>query len=503
MSSNHTVSHARVGLGTGAWARRSLLVALLGTATLSTSPSCTVEGTEVSATQTFRVRVLSVDGSELPLQSAPLPVNIGERDEEWQVSIEAVGPDGNPVPFDGYVRFSVKPGAVSAVESSTGERSGRNLRLVGGKADARVLVTAMHGPARLWVEDMGYVPAPEGQTPACSNGVNDDPDEDPFTDFPNDPGCAYADDDTETSGTFAAGVSQEIFYQYPSLRDLQGVGSKTPFSYEALQVLATDPNEVIVTRLARDGFYVTDIGDPTQEFNHLFVFSFSTPANMRVCDRVTFLSGTVVEFFGFTELTFPSFRVDPLFEGEEANCRVPPSIVLEPEIVSDALEMEKVESALVRLENYKIVDKFGPKPAVNNVFAADQSNCDFTGDGRIDFTNPAEASCSNVCSADPECTEWTGFVSRGNFKVNRDSGVIQINTNGSPTFDPVKNRGQVLPAVTGTLRNFSGGSLNWTVEVRCTDDLVCEAEGCVPELKAPNEACVSLRTIDDNDEASN
>lgn len=503
MSSARSVSRALRRLSTAACARGALLVGLVGAATLSASPSCTVDGVEVPATQTFRVRVLSVDGNELPPQEAPLPVNVGERDEVWEVSVEAVGPDGNPVPFDGYVRFSVKPGAVSAVESDAGERSGRNLRLVGGKANARVFATAMHGPTRLWAEDLGYVPAPEGQVPACANGENDDPDEDPFTDFPNDPGCAYADDDTEGSGSFAAGVSQEVFYQYPSLRDLQGVGSKTPFSYEALQVLASNPNEIIVTRLARDGFYITDIGDTSQEFNHLFVFSFSTPGNMRVCDRVTFLSGTVVEFFGFTELTFPSFRVDPLFEGEEANCRVPPSIVLEPGIVSDALEMEKVESALVRLENYKIADKFGPKLAVNNVFSAEQSNCDFTGDGRIDFNNPAEASCSNACSADSECAEWTGFVSRGNFKVNRDSGVIQINTGGSPTFDPVKNRGQVIPAVTGTLRNFSGGSLNWTVEVRCTDDLVCEAEGCVPELKAPNEACVSLRTIDDNDEATN
>lgn len=503
MATARTVSRALGRFSRGSAARGALLVGLLGAATLSASPSCTTEGGTEQATQTFRVRVLTVDGNELPLQSAPLPVNIGERDEAWEVSVEAVGPDGNPVPFDGYVRFSVKPGAVSAVESETGERSGRNLRLVGGKANARVFVTAMHGPSRLWVEDLGYLPAPEGQTPACANGENDDPDEDPFTDFPNDPGCAFADDDTEGAGTFAAGVSQEIFYQYPSLRDLQGVGSKTPFSYEALQVLASNPNEIIVTRLARDGFYITDVGDPEQEFNHLFVFSFSTPGNMRVCDRVTFLSGTVVEFFGFTELTFPSYRVDPLFEGEEANCRVPPSIVLEPGVVSDALEMEKVESALVRLENYKIADNFGPKLAVNNVFAADQSNCDFTGDGRIDFNNPNEASCSNTCSANAECAEWTGFVSRGNFKVNRDGGVIQINTGGSPTFDPVKNRGQVLPAVTGTLRNFSGGSLNWTVEVRCTDDIVCEAEGCVPELKAPNEACVSLRTIDDNDEASN
>jgi hypothetical protein len=31
---------------------------------------------------------------------------------------------------------------------------------------------------------------------------------------------------------------------------------------------------------------------------------------MRVCDKVTYLSGTVVEFFGFTELSFPGFKLE-------------------------------------------------------------------------------------------------------------------------------------------------------------------------------------------------
>ena len=39
-------------------------------------------------------------------------------------------------------------------------------------------------------------------------------------------------------------------------------------------------------------------------------------------DKVTYLAGTANDFFGFTELNFPSFRVDYLYEGQ-GECAVP------------------------------------------------------------------------------------------------------------------------------------------------------------------------------------
>ena len=109
-----------------------------------------------------------------------------------------------------------------------------------------------------------------------------------------------------------------------------------------------------------------------------------------------------------------------------------------------------------------------------------------------------------VCSADPDCSEWTQYASRGSYKVHRESRMIMIQTDGAPGFNPVGNRGATLNAVTGSLRNFSGGDLNWTIEARCPDDLVCGLDGCESEIKAPNVACVKLReTEDDNDEGTN
>ena len=69
--------------------------------------------------------------------------------------------------------------------------------------------------------------------------------------------------------------------------------------------------------------------------------------------------------------------------------------------------------------------------------------------------------------------------------------------------------GATIQAITGTLRNFSGGKLNWTVEARCSDDLVfCKPSDadCLanpPAPKASKDACVERRTEYDPDEDTN
>jgi len=394
----------------------------------------------------------------------------------------------------------------------TNEQLGKNITLKSGKAHAMVSVTAMYGPTHLWVEDLGYEKAAPGKTPACANGKNDDPDGDVLVDYPNDPGCEFADDDSEEGGTFGAGTSNPVFYELPSVQDVQGEGATTPYPYESITVNTSGEHRLIVTRYAKDGFYVTDLSGQATGYNSLYVFTFSTPSNIRPCDRMTYLTGTISEFFGFTELNFPSYDIDPIFVGHEKECEIPEPPVLDADTIVSSVEMEKLEAALVRLEGFHVSKKLGAKVALNNVFKEDQTNCDLNGDGTVDFNSEAEAACGNACADDPECSEWTAYLSRGNYKVAKadmnSSGasvtsVMQVQTDGAPEFNPVASRGAELTAVTGTLRNFSGGSLNWTVEVRCVDDVVCAQTGCADKVKGPTEACISLRTEDDNDEGSN
>lgn len=463
--------------------------------------ACTDTVPPLSGLSTFYVRVTKVNGGNLPASDAPLPANKGDLQETWDFEIEARSPYGEPVAMDGMVRLSVEPGVVVNV---TGEGAdGRNIPLVHGKATGTATVTAMYGRARLWVEDLGYVPVPITEKPACSNGKDDNGDG--LIDFPADPGCAYADDDTETGGTFAAGTSQPVYYSLPRLNDIQGNGATTPYPYEAVQVETAGSLPVVVTRVASDGFYATDLQQEANGYNHIFAFNFSAPVGMRVCDKLTYLSGTVVEFFGFTELSFPSFKLDRIDVGEPCEF-MPTPTVLDAATLNDPVKMEKLESSLVRIEGWTISEVFGPKPIANALPTdtfPENSSCDLNGDGQVDFQNLPEKPCSDNCTADKHCSEWTSYAARGNYKVYSGAAMLQINTGTASEFDPVAHKGEVLTSVTGTLRNFSGGSLNWTIETRCPDDLVCPKAGCAKEDLPPTKACIRTRTIGDPDQGTN
>jgi hypothetical protein len=487
---------------------------------------------------TFEVTITAVNGNtDLPTAEMPLPANRGDVVETWDFTIEARSSTGELEPFDGVVRLSARPGTIYAV---TGEGAlGRNIQLAGGKAVGQAQITAVYGPSRLWVEDIGYTPFTDpdpDKKPACSNGADDDGDK--AIDFPSDPGCAFADDDDEGGGTFSAGVSPPVQYALPKVSDVRGTGSGTPYPFEAIEVNTGDPQRVVVTRVASDGFYVTDV-NPTEAangYNSVFAFNFNTPPGMRVCDRLTYFSGTANDFFGFTEMNFPSYEVSFPLEGEK--CEVPePAVILtdqpadcqsdadcsnrfcefpDPQnpsqgkcksnLISDAVRMQSFQSSLVRLENVTIAKNFGPGLAKNNVFKEDASSCDFNGDGQIDFESADEGTCASVCDADPNCSEWTAFSARGDVKVSRGSAasMLKISTGTVAGFDPVGSRGQVIRSITGTLRKFSGGTLNWTVETRCPDDLACPLPGCgAAEPISSQTACVRLRTISDNDQGTN
>ena len=459
---------------------------------------CGPEG-GIKQQHSLRVTVTQVNGADPPTPDAALPANLGTTNEAWDFTVDAVDEKGELDPsFNGYVRISVEPGSLSAVQGG----AGRNLLVENGTGQGKALVTTVWGPSRLKAEDIGYTPAPPNVVPTCANGIDDNGNG--LVDYPNDPGCEFADDMTEDGGAFLSGVSPVVNYRYPTVADVQGHGSATPYPYQALRLATADPQEVYVTRVASSGFFVTDLSEQATGFNSIYAYNFSTPAFMRVCDRVTYLSGTASEFFGFTELSFPSYWVSYVWKpsGEPLTaeeCPLPEPTVITGARLAQPVEMEKLEGGMGRVNNWAISKNFGPELAVNNAFGPNRSSCDFSGDGAIDYTDPLEGSCSDACTTDPECSEWYGFESRGNYKVHLNAAQILINTTTALGFDPLAHKGQVIPSVTGTLRHFSGGGLNWTIETRCIDDLVCGADPCPPAPVAPNLACITVRTQPDDD----
>jgi hypothetical protein len=541
---------------------RAFFLAALGAGPALAGASCSGSSAPPDlGPSTFRVRVTAVNGNPLPTASHPLPPNPGTVLDAWTFTIQAVTPTGDSVTdFNGWVRLRLDLGTVSGVTSTTNQATGRNILLQNGAASGTVQVTGAFGPTRLWVDDLGYVPAPPGVVPQCSNGVDDNGNT--LVDFPADPGCYFADDNTEDGGTYAAGVSPPVQYSLPSIADVRG-GARTPYPNEAIQIATAPPHDVVVTRVSSNGFFVTDTS-LTGGYNSLFAFNFSTPANLRICDRITQLSGTASDFYGFTQLSFPSYQntyvvlgldggvVD--VDGGVPGCQVPEPTVIDPTLLNvgskdlTAKNLYPFEAGLVRIVNFTIPKNFGVKlaqsndmPPRGNIFGPGQSNCDYNGDGVIDFTQTSQSGCVGLCEGDcatacdgnRDCTEWTAFNSRGEYKVGfgtcagtaacmglvgdactavagctwvvSTAQFIKINTGTVPTFDPTGHVGETIDALTGSLTEFSGGNLNWTIEARCTDDLVCPADkGCTTQQPIPvNAACVRPRTLADNDEGSN
>jgi hypothetical protein len=502
-------------------------------------------------------------GKRLPITfTKPTPVKL---------RVEAHRADGTlDDGFNGWVRLSVQPGAITVV---TGKgATGRNVQLAGGVADAVTAnLIASYGDTRVWAEDAGYGPVDPNikPPPQCSDGLDNDGNG--LVDFPNDPGCAFANDDTETIGTYAAGASNAIYFALPRVADVRGItadptdpsgktyspGTATAFPHDQVSVdtgYRVDKNifefSVVVTRIASDGFYVTDLNDTrakTGGSNSIFAFTFNAPPKLSVCDRLTSFTGTSSDFFGFTEMNFPTWGTEEYYlmpDGKPNRaCMVPDPYLFDAARLADTTQKFRLIASLVRLVTGDVPTPFDPNdglcdtatstckphhhtahvgahfgpgfPAAPDFKPTDSaSNCDLNGDAKVDFSAKDEGACANNCEADNECVEYSSYAARGDFRVvlHDDTTLdptkhiapyadtsVQVNASTAAEIDPLALRGQPIRAFTGTLRYFSGGS-QFTIEARCPDDIVLDPKGALPPM---DQACVFARTASDNNSASN
>jgi hypothetical protein len=471
-----------------------------------------------------------VTGSRLQ----PLALTINTP-QSYKIVVRAVGPDGNvDAKMNGWVRVSSKPGAIERLIGADAE--GRNLKLTNGEStEVEVRVVNAYGATYILADDLGYEPKDPlaDPRPACANGVDDDGDG--VIDFPADEGCAFANDDSETGGSYAQGASPPIYFQLPRIADVRGLvcangkcsgSGKTAYPKEQVQLdtgYHDTPEgpaydfDMIVTRIASDGFYVSDIKDTRGGFNSIFSFNFNAPPRMRVCDRLKSFAGTATEFFGFTQVSYPTWTLEE-WDPTRRPCYVPEPRVLGPLDVPGARgtngaivvppQLLPLTGSLVRALTSggadgltaRVTPKFGPgnMPEESGVFvpAPDATNCDLNKDGTIDFTTGVpEQRCADACTRDPECTEYSNFASRSSFRITisdgTNAGAIQADATASAEFHPLEKKGQPIKSFTGTLHFFSGGS-QYTIEARCKDDIVTD----VNQQPLPSDkACVFPRTV--------
>ena len=446
-------------------------------------------------------------GAKVGTLAAPLDLVVGIP-LTFKVRVHALAADNTiDRTFTRYVRISSKPGSVGAFAGPDVE--GRNVQLTNGESPAiDVSITNAYGTTYIVADDLGYVPVdPLRQPPPqCSNGIDDN--HNGLIDFPADPGCAFANDDTEDGGTYAEGASAPIFFRFPRIADIRGLqckagigcsgNGKTPYPREQIQVNTgwrednTFAFNTVIPRVAANGFYATDLDDTRGGFNSVFAFNFNAPPRMRVCDRVKTYGGTASEFFGFTQISYPTWTLEE-WDPAKRPCLVPEPERLNPNVISDTGELLKRSANLVRVETapdksqrVKVTPKFGPGDAPKDatsgkyVFSPDRSNCDFDHNNKINSFNvgDAEGECSTACTADPECTEYSNYLTRGTFRVtvsdsNGRTAAIQADASTAAGFDALALKGKDIRSMSGTMSFFSGGA-QYTIEARCADDIIVD-----------------------------
>lgn len=484
-----------------------LLVSLVLLAALA--PSCSSGFGSVSNPPHLQIALNPGDNTGTIEKPLGLLINIPTT---YRITVTALDASGNVDPtFNSYVRISAKPGAIGSLSGP--DTSGRNIQLHAGvSVEVPIQLTNAYGTTYILADDLGYLPVDPliNPPPQCSDGIDNDGDG--LIDYPADPGCAFANDDSETGGSYGEGTSPPIFYELPRIADLRGLlcdgangctgDGRTPYPHEQVgmetgfsELTNSYSFNTVVTRISQNGFYVTDLADTRGGFQSLFAYNFSAPPRMRVCDRMKTFAGTPSEFFGFTQLSYPTWTLE-FWEPGKRRCLSPTPERITPKIINDVTallprtaNLLRVETAPDKSQTLKVTPNFGPGDAqkvpgpngtTTYAFTPDASNCDFDKNGKINsFTaGDPEGDCSTACTASPECTEYSNFLSRGTFRLTvidatGTEAAIQADSSASAKFDPQASKGQTIRAFTGAMTYFSGGQ-QYTLEARCDDDIVSD-----------------------------
>jgi hypothetical protein len=463
----------------------------------------------------------------------PRPISVATP-AVFTVDIEAHLADGSlDTAFNGFVNISVQPGTVQDLNV-------RNVALQNGVLRGVVVPTvAVFGEAHIWADDLGYEPAdPNRQPPPqCSDGKDNNGNG--LIDFPADPGCFAPVDDSEDLGTYASGASDTLYFQLPRIALVRGYdpqnggnGNATAFPHTQVHIdtgyrpqAGSFVFSTVVIGLTSAGFYAqdlqTDLAAPAPGYGGIFAYNFSTPPFMRVCDRLQILSGEASDFYGFTELNYPTWQLE-YWDQNARPCLVPEPINLGVCDLVNPNTLWQNEATLVRVEtvgsvNVHVAQHFGAGdvPIVAGAYVpdVDKSNCDYDHNGKINYADagsmPSEADCAAACSGtssaaplDPECSEYSQFLSQNDFELvvsdpTSEGGRcppltqarLQVTAAAANLFDPQAERGTTLRSFAGLLSYFSGGT-QFTAQARCDDDIVTDL---TKDPLTSSRACVHPR----------
>jgi hypothetical protein len=347
--------------------------------------------------------------------TAPNPYDYPQDEISVSFQAEAYDQLGNPVPdFNGTVSVKVTPGELVYPETK--------VVFIDGQAQDSLQVRKVFGRVALWLEDvhrdLGDVARRKADPQvACVRGADC-----PEGAVCSDGSCWYEIQLETKIGTWATGVSSLVYFDIPTLRQIQWdpwIGSNDVSSlnhhFVEIDCRANNPagpweddhGQLVVTGVFNEGFFVTDLADSEAGYNHLYVYTYSYPKDTQVGDRLDRLAGTTQDFSGCTQISFPNWRraVDADLDPEPFRI-VDLDGVIPPTTITSAMctdgggsnqhlcghskqnwTLEALESSRARIENLRAPDVL--------------VNCDLNGNQEVvpdwqDAGHP-EAVCSVTC----------------------------------------------------------------------------------------------------------
>ncbi|HNW83653.1 MAG TPA: hypothetical protein PKG52_12270 [bacterium] len=221
------------------------------------------------------------------------------------------------------------------------------------------------------------------------------------------------------------GVSPEIFPPLATISEIQGnnTGTKGFDSKYNNRNLNVKGRDMVVTAVIEGGFYLAEVG--VEDYGSIYLYTYSTPYvddagvgySLPVGAMIESVNGSVFEFYGFTEMSFPTFK--PKRDSKTNKIIVDESLIPEPfdisAILSAEAELEKKEAAIVTVKNVT-----------------------------VDWFNEHDSS----------------FLEFGQFPLKTDSGafIMAQTLYTAPSFDPLKERDREPKTkfnVTGVLKQHT------------------------------------------------
>lgn len=235
-----------------------------------------------------------------PLAFSPDPVSYG-------VTVTTSDVNGADYPFNGDLNLRVRPGKFSEDPVIT---------LVEGTWSGTVRFEDSFGPTRIWATDEGD-----------------------------------RDEDSTRTPTFAAGVSPAIYFDRPTISEMQTSDDieTNQLDGEFAELRVADRRVVVIARDA-SGFWASDLLDSPGSGNSVYVYTFNRPdADYAVGAQLSMLNGIDQEYLASTQFSWP------VLEAAGPSFDVPPAVELSG---CEDQPMEGLEGSRVVVTGGTIPDTF-------------------------------------------------------------------------------------------------------------------------------------------------